>query len=143
RLFRRRLTGGREVPQRSRVPQGSPGGLPTVAGSRLRDDRAGEPLAGVAARVGGVVVGTGMDDDRPAADARLLAIKGDVGIVHPRAKGAALGHVLVRHVAGVAAARVQIATFGIGGIEMARSEEHTSELQSRENLVCRLLLDKT
>src|SRR5690606_40548778 len=24
----------------------------------------------------------------------------------------------------------------------ARSEEHTSELQSRENLVCRLLLDK-
>src|SRR5690606_41852277 len=25
----------------------------------------------------------------------------------------------------------------------ARSEEHTSELQSRENLVCRLLLDKT
>src|SRR5690606_40940676 len=25
----------------------------------------------------------------------------------------------------------------------SRSEEHTSELQSRENLVCRLLLDKT
>src|SRR5690606_40236765 len=25
--------------------------------------------------------------------------------------------------------------------ELARSEEHTSELQSRENLVCRLLLD--
>src|SRR5690606_42153818 len=25
---------------------------------------------------------------------------------------------------------------------MARSEEHTSELQSRENLVCRLLLEK-
>src|SRR5690606_40721311 len=25
---------------------------------------------------------------------------------------------------------------------IARSEEHTSELQSRENLVCRLLLDK-
>src|SRR5690606_40001959 len=27
-------------------------------------------------------------------------------------------------------------------IEFARSEEHTSELQSRENLVCRLLLEK-
>src|SRR5207302_9536236 len=27
-------------------------------------------------------------------------------------------------------------------IERARSEEHTSELQSRENLVCRLLLEK-
>src|SRR5690606_40132417 len=26
--------------------------------------------------------------------------------------------------------------------EMLRSEEHTSELQSRENLVCRLLLEK-
>src|SRR5690606_41505838 len=26
--------------------------------------------------------------------------------------------------------------------EQARSEEHTSELQSRENLVCRLLLEK-
>src|SRR5690606_39311500 len=27
-------------------------------------------------------------------------------------------------------------------IRIARSEEHTSELQSRENLVCRLLLEK-
>src|SRR5215475_15877195 len=29
-----------------------------------------------------------------------------------------------------------------GPDEFARSEEHTSELQSRENLVCRLLLEK-
>src|SRR5207302_9608339 len=29
-----------------------------------------------------------------------------------------------------------------GGGEEVRSEEHTSELQSRENLVCRLLLEK-
>src|SRR5690606_40270199 len=28
------------------------------------------------------------------------------------------------------------------GLGMHRSEEHTSELQSRENLVCRLLLEK-
>src|SRR5690606_3159117 len=28
------------------------------------------------------------------------------------------------------------------GPELLRSEEHTSELQSRENLVCRLLLEK-
>src|SRR5690606_40514104 len=28
------------------------------------------------------------------------------------------------------------------GVEVTRSEEHTSELQSRENLVCRLLLEK-
>src|SRR5436309_8867014 len=29
-----------------------------------------------------------------------------------------------------------------GGLSVKRSEEHTSELQSRENLVCRLLLEK-
>src|SRR5690606_41526996 len=29
-----------------------------------------------------------------------------------------------------------------GTVRAVRSEEHTSELQSRENLVCRLLLDK-
>src|SRR5690606_40845870 len=32
--------------------------------------------------------------------------------------------------------------FRCGGVETSRSEEHTSELQSRENLVCRLLLEK-
>src|SRR3712207_8329967 len=31
---------------------------------------------------------------------------------------------------------------GISPRELARSEEHTSELQSRQYLVCRLLLDK-
>src|SRR5690606_42072095 len=31
---------------------------------------------------------------------------------------------------------------GDSGRVVARSEEHTSELQSRENLVCRLLLEK-
>src|SRR5690606_41990556 len=31
---------------------------------------------------------------------------------------------------------------GVGHSDQARSEEHTSELQSRENLVCRLLLEK-
>src|SRR5690606_41162283 len=30
----------------------------------------------------------------------------------------------------------------MGGVMTTRSEEHTSELQSRENLVCRLLLEK-
>src|SRR5690606_39815893 len=30
----------------------------------------------------------------------------------------------------------------LGNISLIRSEEHTSELQSRENLVCRLLLEK-
>src|SRR5690606_40123102 len=37
---------------------------------------------------------------------------------------------------------VMIAKSGDALLERERSEEHTSELQSRENLVCRLLLEK-
>src|SRR5690606_41306754 len=33
-------------------------------------------------------------------------------------------------------------TMGVRTLPLSRSEEHTSELQSRENLVCRLLLEK-
>src|SRR5207302_8711797 len=36
----------------------------------------------------------------------------------------------------------EMAAFGAVTLESSRSEEHTSELQSRENLVCRLLLEK-
>src|SRR5690606_41621368 len=37
----------------------------------------------------------------------------------------------------------EVAHHDIGAaVEQTRSEEHTSELQSRENLVCRLLLEK-
>src|SRR3712207_7403641 len=43
-----------------------------------------------------------------------------------------LGPVVVR--------QVQVA--GLGGHDRLRSEEHTSELQSRQYLVCRLLLEK-
>src|SRR5690606_42051423 len=49
----------------------------------------------------------------------------------------------------LAAAAPWLFGFAAGGAETwvlvgagARSEEHTSELQSRENLVCRLLLEK-
>src|SRR5436309_12500829 len=40
--------------------------------------------------------------------------------------------------------RLEAERFGAGRLTKirARSEEHTSELQSRENLVCRLLLEK-
>src|SRR5439155_19608714 len=34
------------------------------------------------------------------------------------------------------------ASDGFGAVSVARSEEHTSELQSRGHLVCRLLLEK-
>src|SRR5436309_5352225 len=41
------------------------------------------------------------------------------------------------------APRVAVDRIAVGRrIPEARSEEHTSELQSRENLVCRLLLEK-
>src|SRR5690554_7269864 len=36
----------------------------------------------------------------------------------------------------------QLPGFGRGGFGRLRSEEHTSELQSRPHLVCRLLLEK-
>src|SRR3712207_8637604 len=38
--------------------------------------------------------------------------------------------------------QVAVAIFETEGIEETRSEEHTSELQSRQYLVCRLLLEK-
>src|SRR5436305_12064732 len=45
-----------------------------------------------------------------------------------------LGRRRARQAAGVGA--------GIGDLQVVRSEEHTSELQSRPHLVCRLLLEK-
>src|SRR5207302_11118808 len=42
----------------------------------------------------------------------------------------------------VAAANILVQPLLRGAVRDERSEEHTSELQSRENLVCRLLLEK-
>src|SRR5690606_40517199 len=47
--------------------------------------------------------------------------------------------VVARHVLGAKDTSIRVGGFHR---EVARSEEHTSELQSRENLVCRLLLEK-
>src|SRR5437588_5073150 len=46
----------------------------------------------------------------------------------------------LRHVAWISAQAVPYA-FNFAGVD-ARSEEHTSELQSHSDLVCRLLLEK-
>src|SRR5690606_40307331 len=43
---------------------------------------------------------------------------------------------------GASAPKADLGTAPAGSFKTARSEEHTSELQSRENLVCRLLLEK-
>src|SRR5204862_6589353 len=51
--------------------------------------------------------------------------------------GASLGALAV-----LAAASTAPASFGGQGAQAGRSEEHTSELQSRRDLVCRLLLEK-
>src|SRR5256886_3272339 len=43
---------------------------------------------------------------------------------------------------GVASGVNGTPTFFVNGVRHDRSEEHTSELQSQSNLVCRLLLEK-
>src|SRR5690606_663271 len=90
-----------------------------------------EPLVAV---VGALAVGVARDGDGgalgapPGAQGRrglrdgLRRVAGDV-------RGVELEHL------------VGVERDGLG-VAVARSEEHTSELQSRENLVCRLLLEK-
>src|SRR3712207_8865397 len=55
---------------------------------------------------------------------------------------AATAHALVRHLAEVQPAVESLPTWRIEENRWSRSEEHTSELQSRQYLVCRLLLEK-
>src|SRR5207302_8865950 len=62
----------------------------------------------------------------------LISVRGQVGD---------LAQVLKRHVAVVELAGPQRVELDYGYVPF-RSEEHTSELQSRENIVCRLLLEK-
>src|SRR5690606_40695740 len=49
---------------------------------------------------------------------------------------------VVTPVTGITVKRVADGLQVAADLVLARSEEHTSELQSRENLVCRLLLEK-
>src|SRR2546427_5720293 len=46
------------------------------------------------------------------------------------------------HLAGCSSCRVLLEDFRTMAASAVRSEEHTSELQSQSNLVCRLLLEK-
>src|SRR2546430_12010925 len=64
--------------------------------------------------------------------------------VQPGHRHDAAGHVLVAAAERQQAVVVHAAGDDLKGIgdHLARSEEHTSELQSQSNLVCRLLLEK-
>src|SRR5205807_5100133 len=76
-----------------------------------------------------------------------LPLPGETALV-TAAAFAALGHLSIYGVVTTAVAAAVIGDNGgywIGrktGIALVRSEEHTSELQSPCNLVCRLLLEK-
>src|SRR2546427_5516003 len=53
-----------------------------------------------------------------------------------------VGEALVMTAAGLTVALPAVLAYNLLGRAAARSEEHTSELQSQSNLVCRLLLEK-
>src|SRR5205085_10206812 len=56
---------------------------------------------------------------------------------------AAIENAAVMHIAGAVHQNIQCAEFARDRLgDGVRSEEHTSELQSQSNLVCRLLLEK-
>src|SRR2546427_1739649 len=67
-----------------------------------------------------------------------------VNMVSRRVRQLTLGHrPLVEFVPGMGHADVALSEIANGKLTFeSRSEEHTSELQSQSNLVCRLLLEK-
>src|SRR2546427_7149303 len=71
----------------------------------------------------------------PMTSGRVLVDGQDISILPPRARG--LGYVFQE---GALWSHLTVAQHIAFGLEQQRSEEHTSELQSQSNLVCRLLL---
>src|SRR3989442_9212272 len=56
--------------------------------------------------------------------------------------GSSLNNVIIAIVIGMTAPVVRTVRSQVLSVKEMRSEEHTSELQSRPHLVCRLLLEK-
>src|SRR5690606_39685482 len=87
---------------------------------------------------------TRRSSDLPAAGERWDAAHGP-GIPWPGARGSTLpyaGRLNLLVMYGAVGHGGAFDALGLGKVLGGRSEEHTSELQSRENLVCRLLLEK-
>src|SRR5690606_41873851 len=81
-----------------------------------------------------ISLGAARAHDPHARQRRRVAVDAaarDEEVVHQRR-----GHRAQRHVVDVVGAE------RLPHVPLGRSEEHTSELQSRENLVCRRLLEK-
>src|SRR5437879_7187518 len=62
--------------------------------------------------------------------------------LHPEQRGEHAGVFVEEQRLGGAAGKARRVPFHVGGNDVVRSEEHTSELQSPMYLVCRLLLEK-
>src|SRR5688572_32574628 len=66
----------------------------------------------------------------------------DLVRVHRAAAGRGAENLMTRYVVGVDFGTLSGRAVVVRVADGARSEEHTSELQSQSNLVCRLLLEK-
>src|SRR2546430_11969308 len=77
--------------------------------------------------------------ERAEAYLRELGVTGDLRVRHHGDRGGARIEVEPRWIAWVAERLPSLRAHLEG---LGRSEEHTSELQSQSNLVCRLLLEK-
>src|SRR5690606_39971942 len=73
---------------------------------------------------------------------RQVAVRGLHALGHQHASGYAVPAVTTPLARDEHLAHVAVVLHAITDQLAERSEEHTSELQSRENLVCRLLLEK-
>src|SRR5690606_21171994 len=118
--------------------------------------RGGEGVRGLGDRGAGLGGGDGGEAAGPVVGAVLGLGVGQRGHgeVAGRVPGVCSGLAVGQHRGGAAVVvvgvgdRVAVGVLagkhlpgGVVGVGEARSEEHTSELQSRENLVCRLLLE--
>src|SRR3712207_8270473 len=78
---------------------------------------------------------------RSDGDIAVVHVAGEVDMYSVEPFGQAVHNELAARPAGVVINLLDVSFCGSSGLHV-RSEEHTSELQSRQYLVCRLLLEK-